>query len=204
MNCFAKANQMILFHRDSGVRGAQAQTMLDDYKKNKLLNDWTELPRTPLLPIPINPLPSPPRYKSPLESCYQPKRKSPAADFSQKRRRTEETFEQPDWYHDPVEIKLFSPEEEKPISAGLDQSWPGMSFPAPETLTISDEDENDLKIKSLCVKVPKDEKKDKRKKEKENKRNDKSKSKDSHTNRHSENKNHTTSKNSKCTKYSSQ
>lgn len=34
----------------------------------------------------------------------------------------------PDWDHDPVDIKLFSPEEEKTISAGIDQSWPGVLY----------------------------------------------------------------------------
>ena len=43
----------------------------------------------------------------------------------------EETLEEPDWDHDTVDIKLFSPEEEKTISAVLDQSWPGVSFPTP-------------------------------------------------------------------------
>ena len=67
-----------------------------------------------------------------------------------------------------MDIKLFSPEEEKTILAGLDQSWIGVSFPTSERLTSSSEEE-DLKIKSICIKVTKDEMKDKRKKEKENK-----------------------------------
>ena len=78
-----------------------------------------------------------------------------------------------------MDIKLFSPEEEKTISAGLDQSWSGVPLPTLERLTSSSEEEKDLKIKSICVKITKDEKKDNRKKEKENKRKDKFKSKES-------------------------
>ena len=115
----------------------------------------------------------------PWKNCYPSKRKSPAVNFTQKRRRTEETLEEPDWDHDPVDIKLFSPEEEKTISAGLDQSWSGVPLPTLERLTSSSEEEKDLKIKSICVKITKDEKKDNRKKEKENKRKDKFKSKES-------------------------
>lgn len=114
----------------------------------------------------------------------------------------EETLEEPDWDHDPVDTKLFSPEKEKTISAGLDQSWLGVSFPTTERLTSSSEEEEDRKIKSIYVKVTKDERKTKERKNR--KRKEKSKRKESklsntHTDRHSEKKNHTTSKKSKCT-----
>ena len=136
----------------------------------------------------------------PWKNCYPSKRKSPAVNFTQKRRRTEETLEEPDWDHDPVDIKLFSPEEEKTISAGLDQSWSGVSLPTPERLTSSSEEEKDLKIKSIYVKVTKDERKTKERKKR--KRKEKSKRKESklsntHTDRHGEKKNHTTSKKNK-------
>ena len=78
-----------------------------------------------------------------------------------------------------MDIKLFSPEEEKTISAELPRAplLPTPISPLPDTSPPrykSEEEKTisaglDLKIKSICVKVTKDEMKDKRKKEKENK-----------------------------------
>ena len=139
VKCFAKANQKILFHRDSGARGAQAQTMLDEYKKKKncLMTGQSCPGLLCCLPQSVHcQIHHLQDISLPWKPAIHPRGNPPAVDFTQKGRCTEEPLEEPDWDHDPVDIKLFSPEEEKTISAGLDQSWPGVSFPTSERLRL--------------------------------------------------------------------
>ncbi|MEW8547378.1 MAG: hypothetical protein AB2693_28040 [Candidatus Thiodiazotropha sp.] len=58
----------------------------------------------------------------------------------------EEATEEPDWDHDPVDIHLFTSEEEENITDSLEPSWAGVSFASRERLSDSSDDD-DLRIK---------------------------------------------------------
>ena len=69
IDCPARPKELILFHRKTGARGAEAQALLQQYKEEKMPQLWEERhKKQPLLPNPIRPLPKPSiRLKTPLE-----------------------------------------------------------------------------------------------------------------------------------------
>ena len=62
--CTGSKRDMVLFHRDTGAHGPEAQAMYDQYMNIKMPNLWEECLQPP--PQPISPLPR----RSPLEGLY--------------------------------------------------------------------------------------------------------------------------------------
>ncbi|MEW8542112.1 MAG: hypothetical protein AB2693_01140, partial [Candidatus Thiodiazotropha sp.] len=121
IDCPAWPKEMFLFHRQTGLKGAEAEKQLTEFKERKMPLLWEETwRRSPLLPTPISSLhPTPPRLASPLDKVYRTKitkgysnKRTAAVEASThhspvKRRCLEEDL---DLQHDPVEISLEQPD----------------------------------------------------------------------------------------------
>ena len=145
VDCPATPQEMYLFHRVSGVKGAEAENGLKLFKEERMPSLWEETLRT-LLPTPISPLPpSPPRLAPPLDKVYRNKlskkyqkerSEKTATPLPAKRRRCIE--EDLDLQHDPVEISLDQPDEV--FHTSPDPRLEGVYFEPPQRLSDSEED----------------------------------------------------------------
>ena len=146
--CTGSKRDMVLFHRDTGARGPEAQAMYDQYMNIKMPNLWEECLQPP--PQPIRPLPR----RSPLEKLYpsrssHKRSRSPGQAPPTKKARsdvkplpTKPPMDDFDGYVDP-DIQICEPVEEK--FAPMDPTWKDVSFPPPVKVqsTLSDSESSD-------------------------------------------------------------
>ena len=158
IDCPARPKELILFHRETGARGAEAQALLQQYKEEKMPQLWEErLKKQPLLPNPISPLPKTPiRLKTPLEKVHRhyPEKRimySPSEATPNKRSKLNAPAEDLDLQHDPVEISLEQPDEVFVVSP--DPRLKGVYFGTPEKLSdCENEREHENKLKKESIK----------------------------------------------------
>ncbi len=118
-SCTTRPKDMVLYHRETGTRGLEAQELLKKWQTNRLPHMWEETFKSPLAvpPRAISPLPkTPEKSRSPLERCYRGKRPSDSSHSapSKKSRKSEERrVKEPDFRNDPLTISL----EQRPMSS---------------------------------------------------------------------------------------
>lgn len=110
---------MILFHRETGAKGTEAEAMLQAYRTTKMDSQWEEELANNTMPRCISPIRDPVRHRSPLEACYRKRPGSSPPPVSQPKKVKSVVSvvtppsNEPDWDRDPVDIQLLGPAEGK-------------------------------------------------------------------------------------------
>lgn len=95
VKCKARPTDMILFHRETGLRGAEAQKRFDIYQNEQMDNNWEEVLPPFEHPEMLSPLPPSPTKRK-VDNIMAP------TDPPSKRRCVEEEAEESAWEDDPT------------------------------------------------------------------------------------------------------
>ena len=111
--CPGKPGDALLFQRQSGIKGKEAEKLYTEYKEKTLPTQWEENLDTSV-PKPVSPLKTSPLRRSRLSTPKKRKRDSTTSRKSPPRKVIVTPVEEEMWDKDPVEIELSYPEPASP------------------------------------------------------------------------------------------
>ena len=123
--CPGKPGDALLFQRQSGIKGKEAEKLYADYKENTLPTQWKEYLESSV-PKPVSPLKTSPLRRSRLSTPKKRKRDSTTLRKSLPRKVIVTPVGEETWDKDPVEIDLSYPEPASPAHIQ------GLTFSSPE------------------------------------------------------------------------
>ena len=127
VKCNAKSSDMILFHRETGLKGAEAQRKFDLYQNEQINNHWEEVLPSFNHPEMLSPLPpSPAKRKAENTESMSP---------PPKRTCKEEEVEESAWEDDPTD-DITLDDDIKSLVSEPDPRFQGIYFQAPTRLTL--------------------------------------------------------------------
>ena len=125
--CPGKPGDALLFQRQSGIKGKEAEKLYTEYKEKTLPTQWEEYLDTSV-PKPVSPLKASPLRRSRLSTPKKRKRDSTISRKSPPRKVIVAPVEEETWDKDPVEIELSYPEPASPAHIQ------GVTFSSPEKI----------------------------------------------------------------------
>ena len=111
--CPGKPGDALLFQRQLGIKGKEAEKLYTDYKAKTLPTQWEEYLESSVLK-PVSPLKASPLQRSRLSTPKKRKRDSTTSRKSLPCKVIVTPVEEETWDKDPVEIKLSYPEPASP------------------------------------------------------------------------------------------